>query len=143
MSLHYWLFLFLFSLALNLDILPIKITLAGLSQSLTCTVYVKNSTLFPPTNITWNGPNGQQENSDKNVSLTSLDTIMNLTIHFPVLKTSHAGPYTCQVILYNGEFSNITDYLIVKSQYAYYVEVKFHAFIYSSYSNNITVISPR
>lgn len=93
--------------------------MAGSSQSLTCTVYVKNSTLFPPTNITWVRPNGQQENSDKNVSLTSLATIMNITIHFPVLRTSNAGPYTCHVMLDNGEFANVTEYLLVKSQYAY------------------------
>lgn len=119
MSSNNLLVLFPFSLALNLDILPIEIALAGSSQSLTCTVYVKNSTLFPPTNITWVRPNGQQVNSDKNISLTSLDTITNITIHFPVLRTSHAGPYTCQVMLDNGEFANVTEYLIVKSQYAF------------------------
>ncbi len=74
--------------------------LAGESYTITCSVY---SDIFPQ--VQWMGPDGSVLIGNSDINIGDLVVLENGTVtvslQFTSLRTSQAGQYTCQSVVYN------------------------------------------
>lgn len=92
---------------------------AGDNISLSCTVNITDPSLSPPTLIKLYEPLGHliasfDDFSPVAMDTVTIDTVTMVSVYLEGVRTSQAGLYTCNVLLDNGEESNVTEIIIIK-----------------------------
>uniref|UniRef100_A0A1X7U7Q4 Uncharacterized protein n=2 Tax=Amphimedon queenslandica TaxID=400682 RepID=A0A1X7U7Q4_AMPQE len=96
---------------LNISSSPGDSLTLGTNSSLTCTITLSNSSLSPPTQVSWVGPNGAILTAPRsNATIGSVTTVM---LYLNGVRSSDAGQYTCRVTLANGESADISENITV------------------------------
>ena len=94
---------------------PSSSVLVGSDTNLTCIVTLINSSLSPPTMITWLGPDGRVPAAP--ILVVTVDTITTATLQLKRVRSSQTGTYTCIVSLNNGETTTITEDINLTGKY--------------------------